>query len=165
MFWSLIGELNCWPIFSLSLSLSLSLKSNPLHQLLASPVVIDVGFGRDDHSLIPRNYDREGAGIIWCQNWHPNQIMRSSGPNSGREKRNQIVCLPSTHSRPLCFPSISKSRRRDVALVDWWCTWELFCDTMFFPLSGVVSNCGGITHFFILSFGGGGFQFLIGTGC
>jgi hypothetical protein len=32
------------------------------NQSLVGSVVIDVGFGREDHSSIPRNYNREGAG-------------------------------------------------------------------------------------------------------
>jgi hypothetical protein len=37
-------------------------------------VVIDDELGREDHSSIPRNCNREKAGTTWCQNWPPNQI-------------------------------------------------------------------------------------------
>jgi hypothetical protein len=32
-------------------------------------VVIDDELGREDHSSIPRNCNREKAGTTWCQNW------------------------------------------------------------------------------------------------
>jgi pyrimidine operon attenuation protein/uracil phosphoribosyltransferase len=37
-------------------------KLNQSNQSLVGLVVIDAEFDRDDHSLIPRNYDRERAG-------------------------------------------------------------------------------------------------------
>jgi hypothetical protein len=51
-------------------------------------MVIDAELGREDHRSIPRSCDREGAEITWCQNWSPNQIMWSSGPDTGGEKKN-----------------------------------------------------------------------------
>jgi hypothetical protein len=41
---------------------------------LGCNVVINVELGREGHSSIPRNCDREGAETTWCQNWPPNQI-------------------------------------------------------------------------------------------
>lgn len=36
-----------------------------LKKLLVGPVVINIRFGRDDHNLIPYNYDQEEAKTTW----------------------------------------------------------------------------------------------------
>jgi hypothetical protein len=37
-------------------------------------MMIDAELGREDHSSILRNCDREGAETTWYQNWFSNQI-------------------------------------------------------------------------------------------
>jgi hypothetical protein len=74
-------------------SSSLVTKNLIRNQLLLCSVVIGARLSRKDYSSIHRNYDREKTITTWCPNWTQNQIMRSSGPNTGGKNKNKKSTL------------------------------------------------------------------------
>lgn len=44
-----------------------------IYQSLVGPVVIGVGFGKENHCSISHDCDREGPGTTWYHNWPPNR--------------------------------------------------------------------------------------------